>query len=104
MAHLKQAPWIDWKLIQFFLEEASDGCTFHARLAFRTHGDWTEWVDQHGRIFYTPQELGQDVLLPAHRIIRTRLPDHQMTITVVPLPPHPRSREEDHDIPGKMPA
>ena len=98
---LEQAPWIDWKLVQFFLEETSEDCPFQVGLAFHTSGDWTEWVDQHGRVFYTPEELGQDVLHPAHRIIRTRLSDYQMTISVAPLPPTPHRPWEDSSGPAQ---
>jgi hypothetical protein len=102
---LEQAPWIDWQLVQFFLEEASEDCTFHTALAFHTDGDWTEWVDQHGHICNRPEDVGRDILLPAHRIIRTRLSDYQMTISVVPRPlPALRTREDGSDSATSVPS
>jgi len=101
---LEHAPWVDWNLVSFFLKETSEECTFHATLSFHSYGGWTEWVDQHGRVFYTTDELGREVLLPAHRIIRTRLPDYQMTISVSHLPPKPLRTWEDTSYPATPPS
>lgn len=92
--NLNQASWIDWKLVQFFLEEKSEDCRFNTTLSFHTQGDWMGWEDQYDRVYCTPEGLSQHVLQPAHRIIRTRLPDYQMTITVVSLPSATHSSSE----------
>lgn len=81
----EQAPWIDWKLVHFFTAEDSKSIAFETALTYLGENEQeprSEWIDQHGRIFCSGQQLVNDVVLRAHRLARLRLPAYRMVLTI----------------------